>query len=527
PFRETVSLQALDRSSPSPVPVPPLIVIGPPPARSLPALVSPNPPCPSSAPSRPTTSILTYHRDPHRRIATFSPPHDSSLPPPSTSSTPDTSLVSASIPHSMVTLADSTNALVEPTSFSQANTQVEWRRAMADEFNALQRAGTWVLVPPTSHMNILPNKWVFRIKRNSDGSIQRYKARLVANGFHQQEGLDYGETFSPVVNHSTIRLILALSVYWMFRMPFFMGNDPGRITRLITDLGRLFSMKDLGPVHYFLGMEVAHTPAGLSLTQTKYILDLLRRTNMHESKPMSSPAISGRRLSLLEGEPLADCTEYRSIVAVKRILRYLQGTSTHGMFYRSGALTITAYSDADYAGDPDDRRSTGGYCLYLGSSLVSWSSKKQGGVSRSSTEAEYRQLAYTAAALSCWPTLLPLSLGFVLFFVTFSSLWFVLNSGVTTSAPSLWHLILFFMLALVMLRSTITTFVKRLFATSWMSVTFLLMISLLTFLPRVSPLIGFGCWLTSCLFVAALSACGGVKEKPSRRQTLRLFVLIT
>jgi hypothetical protein len=90
---------------------------------------------------------------------------------------------------------------------------------------------------------------------------------------------------------------------------------------------------------------------------------------------------------------------------VKRILRYLQGTSTHGLFYTSGALTVAAYSDSDYAGDPDDRRSTGGYCLYLGSNLVSWSSKKQRGVSRSSTEAEYRQLAYTAAALSWFRSL--------------------------------------------------------------------------------------------------------------------------
>ncbi|CAM8909774.1 unnamed protein product [Rhodiola kirilowii] len=83
---------------------------------------------------------------------------------------------------------------------------------MADEFNALIQAGIWTLVPRQSTMNVLPNKWVFRIKRHSDGSIQRHKARLVANGFHQQEGLDFGETFSPIVNHSTIRLILALSV---------------------------------------------------------------------------------------------------------------------------------------------------------------------------------------------------------------------------------------------------------------------------------------------------------------------------
>ena len=105
-----------------------------------------------------------------------------------------------------------TNDAVEPNGFVQANKKSRWRQAMGDEFNALQRAGTWVLVPPHPSYNVLPNKWVYRIKRKADGSIERYKARLVANGFHQQPGLDFGETFSPVVNHNTIRLILAISV---------------------------------------------------------------------------------------------------------------------------------------------------------------------------------------------------------------------------------------------------------------------------------------------------------------------------
>lgn len=80
----------------------------------------------------------------------------------------------------------------------------------------------------------------------------------------------------------------------------------------------------MGPFHYFLGMEVVRTPACLSLTQTKYILDLLRRTNIHESKPISTPAIGGHRLNLHEGEPLADYTEYCNIVGA---LQYL--TFTH------------------------------------------------------------------------------------------------------------------------------------------------------------------------------------------------------
>ncbi|KAI5339589.1 hypothetical protein L3X38_018861 [Prunus dulcis] len=73
---------------------------------------------------------------------------------------------------------------VEPTCFSKAVKQEAWRQAMATEFSALQHCGTWVLVPATSHMNILPNKWVYKIKRKSDGSIERFKALLVANGFH-------------------------------------------------------------------------------------------------------------------------------------------------------------------------------------------------------------------------------------------------------------------------------------------------------------------------------------------------------
>jgi hypothetical protein len=102
---------------------------------------------------------------------------------------------------------------------------------MQEEYDALQRQGTWSLVPPPPSKNIVGCKWVYKLKHNSDGSISRYKARLVAKGFHQQYGVDYEETFSPVVKPPTVRLVspwqslsTGPSDNWMLEMPFLHGT---------------------------------------------------------------------------------------------------------------------------------------------------------------------------------------------------------------------------------------------------------------------------------------------------------------
>ncbi|KAJ4793324.1 polyprotein [Rhynchospora pubera] len=107
----------------------------------------------------------------------------------------------------------------EPKTFNQANSRIEWRQAMAKEIDALATNNTWTLVPPPTDRPVIGCKWVFKIKRRSDGTIDRYKARLVAKGFHQQEGVDYFDTFSPVVRPTTIRVILAIatSQHWVIR----------------------------------------------------------------------------------------------------------------------------------------------------------------------------------------------------------------------------------------------------------------------------------------------------------------------
>jgi histone deacetylase 1/2 len=156
---------------------------------------------------------------------------------------------------------------------------------------------------------------------------------------------------------------------------------------------------------------------------------------MHDCKPAPTPLSSSEQLSLTVGTPLGseDCTQYRSIVgalqyltltrpdlafsvnkvcqylhapttehwtAVKRILRYVKDTLKLGItFTKSSSTLLSAFSDADWAGDLDDRRSTGGFAIFVGTNLVSWSARKQETVSRSSTEAEYKALANATSEL--------------------------------------------------------------------------------------------------------------------------------
>jgi histone deacetylase 1/2 len=398
---------------------------------------------------------------------------------------------------------------------------------MEQEFQALLKNDTWQLVPPVSGVNIIDSKWVFKVKKHADGSIERYKARLVAKGFKQRYGLDYEDTFSPVVKPTTIRLLLSLAVIrgWSLRQldvqnaflhgvleeEVYMRQPPGFVDparpqhlcrlvkalyglkqaprawharlgsvlrahgfvpstadtslfllqrpevtmyllvyvddiilisssdaaadRLVSVLSGDFAVKDLGALHYFLGLEVSRSSAGLTLTQQKYSLDLLRRAGMLKCKHATTPMSATDRLSALDGDPLSpdDATEYRSLVgglqyltitrpdvsyavnrvcqylhaprtshwsAVKRILRYICLTASYGLLLQPApSCELSAFSDADWAGSPDDRRSTGGYAVFFGPNLIAWNARKQATVSRSSTEAEYKAVANATAEL--------------------------------------------------------------------------------------------------------------------------------
>lgn len=105
-----------------------------------------------------------------------------------------------------------TNDDNEPTTLTQALKDHKWCRAMSEEDDALVKNGTCVLVPPDRNQNLVGCKWIFRTKRKSDGFVDMFKARLVAKGFHQRPGIDYKDTFSPIVKPTIVRIVLSIAV---------------------------------------------------------------------------------------------------------------------------------------------------------------------------------------------------------------------------------------------------------------------------------------------------------------------------
>ncbi|XP_059668794.1 uncharacterized mitochondrial protein AtMg00810-like [Cornus florida] len=205
------------------------------------------------------------------------------------------------------------------------------------------------------------------------------------------------------------------------------GDDALGIAQVKLHLQKFFDVKDLGPLRYFFKIEVVRSRCGISLSQRKYVLDLLQDTGMLRCQPSSTPMDFNLKLSVESGELLPDPSVYQRLVgrliyltnirpdltfvvsvvsqfmhaprsthmdAFYHILRYLKSCPGLGLLYASGNQSrLTCFTDADYAGCKTDRRSTSGFCIFYGNHLISWKSKKQVVVSRSSAEAEYQAMA--------------------------------------------------------------------------------------------------------------------------------------
>ncbi|KAK8951018.1 hypothetical protein KSP39_PZI003140 [Platanthera zijinensis] len=410
----------------------------------------------------------------------------------------------------------------EPSSPHEAATDPNWAQAMQQELYMIDKNHTWELTDLPSSKSAIGLKWLFKVKYNEDGEINKYKARLVAKGYAQKEGVDYTETFSPVARFESIRTLLALTIHHQFpifqmdvmsaflngeiseeiyvRQPpgfeikgkedkvfrlhkalyglkqaprawntkidtnllengfaktvsepgmyikrdqngdvlivclyvddlLITGSNLDKINSFRSYIKASFEMTDLGLTRYFLGLQIQQLPNVTYISQSRYAEDILTKFNMSDSKPAATPMITGEKLSKEDGEEKTSPEVYRSLIgslmyltntrpdiehavsiasrfmqspsikhmiAAKRILRYLNGTRSLGLRYEKGDnCNITGYSDSDWAGCSDDRKSTSGYMFYIGPNPISWCTRKQKTIALSSTEAEYTALSET------------------------------------------------------------------------------------------------------------------------------------
>ncbi|GJR77832.1 ribonuclease H-like domain-containing protein [Tanacetum coccineum] len=282
-----------------------------------------------------------------------------------------------------------------------------WTDDMNQEIDALLKNDTWELVDLPEGRKTIGSKWIYKIKFRSSGEIDRYKARLVAQGFGQKEGIDYEETFSPVVKMSDKGVFLALLVY--VDAIIITGNSVSEIEKFKVFLKSKYKIKDLGKLKYFLGIEVVDTDKGICLNQRKYVLDLLSEYGMLACKPAKTPLMSKLVISnkASDKDPLLEnITDYQKLMGkliyltntrrdisydvhclsqfmhspltshlkiAFKILIYLKSCPGLGIHItKTSSMFLTTYSDADWAKCIVTRKSVTGYCVFLNNSLVSW-----------------------------------------------------------------------------------------------------------------------------------------------------------
>ncbi|GJX57032.1 retrovirus-related pol polyprotein from transposon TNT 1-94, partial [Tanacetum coccineum] len=305
-------------------------------------------------------------------------------------------------------------------------------------------------------------------KKDEHGTTTKNKARLVAQGYSEEEGIDYDEIFAQVARMEAIRIFLAFATYMNFKVyqmdvksaflngklkeEVYVKRPPGfessefpvyvckfdkslyalkqaprtcytlckQFEKLMT---KKFKMSMMGELTYFLGLQIKQDDKGISIRQEQYTRNLLKKYEISDSSSVKTPMVPPNNLGPDLAGKLVNETSYRGMIGslmyltatrpdiqfstvlcaryqsnpkkshltdVKRILRYLKGTPTLGLYYpKCLGFDLKGYSDSDYASCNMDRKSTSGACQILGGKLVCWSAKKQQSVAMSLAEDEY------------------------------------------------------------------------------------------------------------------------------------------
>lgn len=416
----------------------------------------------------------------------------------------------------------------EPRSYKEAMRspqKSEWLEGIKSEINSHKLNGTWRVVTRPKGVNVVGTRWVFKLKYNELGDISRYKGRIVAQGYSQQYGVDFFDTFAPVAKITSLRLLIALAAIFDWELEnmdvdtaylnadveeviyielpegceeydkngeklvgrlvksiyglkqagrnwyhtliawlkeyglkpsgadpcifiktysdgsilivaiwvddlFILGSNKAVVSLFKSAISKKFKMKDIGPLTWFLGMQVKRDRANktITLSQETYTKQLLQKYGMLDCRPISTPDVG--ELPVIDRKDVEPNKLYMSMVgalnylavitrpdiaysvnrltrdmqtgqeahidAAKLIMRYLQGTLTQCLTYcgqHPQGNTLIGYSDADWGGDRLTRKSTTGYLFMFDSGVISWASKLQPTVATSSSEAEYMAAA--------------------------------------------------------------------------------------------------------------------------------------
>ena len=415
----------------------------------------------------------------------------------------------------------------DPVSYKEAvncSNKSDWINAMNREINSIEENKVWTLTELPDGVRPVNCKWVYKTKRDVDGNIDSYKARLVAQGYSQIEGVDYDQTFAPVARFESVRTLLSVAVQfnlklhqmdvqnaflngkldenifitqpkgfevegkenfyyklskslyglkqssrcwnselhaYLIKLGFIQSASDSCIYYKLTDelciiavyvddliiacksideinmikksLCERYRMKDLGILNHFLGVKVEHDVKNQSIfiNQSTFASSLVNEFNFENSKSVKTPADVNVKCQNSNSSKPFDSKLYQSCVGgllylsnrtrpdltysvskaarycanpteenwsfVKRILRYLNGTLNFGIAYsKVDSPMLIGYSDADWAGDVTDRKSTSGYCFKFNNGIISWRSNKQNCIALSTAEAEYVALSSTA-----------------------------------------------------------------------------------------------------------------------------------
>ncbi|GJX33556.1 retrotransposon protein, putative, ty1-copia subclass [Tanacetum coccineum] len=288
---------------------------------------------------------------------------------------------------------------------------------MQEELNEFECLEVWELVPCPDKVMVITLKWIYKVKLDELGKILKNKARLVARGYRQEEGIDFEESFAPVARLDAIRIFLAFAAH----MNMIIYQMDAKTAFLNDILPKKFMSANQ------TGLQISQSPRGIFLNQSKYALESLKKYGMESSDPVDTPMVEKSKLDEDPQGKAVDPTHYRGMVGtlmyliasrpdltftvcmcaryqenltkkqlhiVKRIFKYLRGTVNRGLWYpKDSSIALTSYADADHAGCQNTKRSTSGSMQLLGDRLVSWTSKRQKSAAIYSTEAEYIALS--------------------------------------------------------------------------------------------------------------------------------------